>query len=646
MCGIAGIIRFDGTCVNSETLARMSDCLAHRGPDDLGFLSWSPNGSVKVSRNIDELPGGCSVGFAHRRLSILDVTRAGAQPMSTPDGRYHIVFNGEIYNYLELREELEAKGVRFRSRSDTEVLLSAWAHWGHEAISRLVGMFAAVILDTKDRKLLLVRDFFGIKPLYYVSCERFFAFSSELKSLLEIRDVARRANPSRLYEYLRFGMTDYGDQTLLADIHQLRSAHYIEIPVDSHSEPEQVCYWRMDTSRQADLSFDAAAERLRELFLRNVQIHLRSDVSVGAALSGGIDSSSIVMAMRHIQGADLQISTFSYIASDNAINEEKWVDLIVNQAGAHSHKVKISPEELVGDLDDMIGAQSEPVSTTSMYAQYRVFRLAHDAGIKVMLDGQGADEILGGYRYFVGARVTSLLRQGRLLAAARLLARAMRLPGPAGGLWILCYTGAFMLPDKLKAPALRLIGQNLLPQWLNGEWFRRRSVLPEFPRQCRRRDALREQMFETLTRTSVPKLLRYEDRNSMAFSVESRVPFLTPELAEFCLSLPEEYHIGPDGTGKLLFRRAMHGIVPEEILERKDKIGFETPEKNWLTALKPWADSTFRSDAASAVSPLNFQEAQKEWQAVAEGRKRFDRHIWRMVNLIRWSELMGIRFDD
>ncbi len=645
MCGIAGVIRFDGAGVDHQTLKRLGDCMAHRGPDDLGFLSWQGRGDVKVSQKPESLPGSI-LGLAHRRLAILDLTKAAAQPMTSPDGRYHMVYNGEVYNYLELRSELAQSGFRFRSRSDTEVLLAALARWGTEALKRLVGMFALAVLDTRDRKILLARDFFGIKPLYYVRDERFFAFASEMKSLLEIPGIERRVNPKRLYEYLRFGITDYGGETLLTGVRQLPAAHYMEVPVDSPAEPKCVRYWRLGLKGRSRMSFDEAAESLREEFLQSIRLHLRSDVSVGAALSGGIDSSAIVAAMRHVQGADLKISTFSYIAADEAISEEKWVDLAGGAAGAEVHKVRIQPAELATDLDALIGAQDEPVSSTSMYAQYRVFRLAHETGIKVMLDGQGADEILGGYRYYVGARITSLLRRGRLLQAARLLGRAMRLPGPGGGLWLLCYTGAFALPPCLKGLAMRLIGENLLPKWLNGEWFRDRGVAAEFPRSSCGREALRQQMHETIVRTSLPKLLRYEDRNSMAFSVESRVPFLTPGLAEFCLSQPEEYHIGPDGAGKRLFRRAMRGIVPQPILDRKDKIGFGTPERRWFAVLKRWADGMLQSDVALAIPALKFPAVLEEWQAVLAGRKRFDRHIWRLVNLVRWSELLDVRFDD
>jgi asparagine synthase (glutamine-hydrolysing) len=285
------------------------------------------------------------------------------------------------------------------------------------------------------------------------------------------------------------------------------------------------------------------------------------------------------------------------------------------------------------------------MSSTSMYAQYRVFSLAREHGIKVMLDGQGADEILGGYRYYVGARVTSLVRQGQWLEAAVLLARAACLPGPGGGLWLLPYTATFLLPDALKGPAMRLMGEAMMPAWMNADWFAERGVRPAIPRWSRRPEALREQLHQTLLRTSLPKLLRYEDRSSMAFSIESRVPFLTPALVNFCLSVPERYHIAPDGTGKALLRRAMRGIVPDEILARRDKIGFQTPERQWLAALRPWVAEAVHSNVARAIPALNPARVIREWEAVLAGRTRFDGRFWRIVNLIRWADALGVGFD-
>lgn len=643
MCGIAGIIPVSTVRLDSCLIPRILRHLEHRGPDDQGCLLFSRDGARLCRNWLGQEPVAGPV-LLHRRLSILDMTEAGRQPMGTPDGRYYIVFNGEIYNYLELRSELEILGYRFRSRSDTEVLLAAYAQWGTQVLARLVGMFAFAILDTRERVLFLARDFFGIKPLYYTFGRDGFAFASEIKTLLEFPWVSRMVNPERLYIYLRYGITDHGSETMFADIRQLPPAHYIKISLDIPGPANPVRYWEVDLGRRLDLSFAEAAERLRELFLETVRLHLRSDVPVGAALSGGIDSSSIVMAMRYLQGRDLELHTFSYVAGEPSISEEHWIDLVGQASGAVVHKVRLREEEVVADLEQLMYAQELPFGSTSIYAQYRVFRLAREAGIKVMLDGQGADEMLGGYRYNLAARLASLLRRGKWVDAGRFLLKASKWPG-ASHLWLMLGTVDFLMPLSLQAPARRLIGKDLAPSWLNADWFRERGVAPKILNYTHGNDVLREYLYRTLSETSLPNLLRFEDRNSMAFSIESRVPFLTPELVKFMFSLPEEYIITPDGTSKAVFRVAMRGIVPDSVLDRRDKIGFATPERNWLTTLQPWVERIIRSEAAAQIPALNLTVLEREWEGVVQGRKVFDFRIWRWLNVIEWARLFNASFE-
>jgi len=574
--------------------------------------------------------------LVHRRLSILDLTSAGWQPMGTGDGRYYIVFNGEIYNYVELRHELKSLGHRFHSRSDTEVLLAAYAQWGRRALNRLVGMFAFAILDIETRKLFLARDFFGIKPLYYTYWRDGFAFASEIKVLLELPGVNRDINPQRLYDYLRFGITDHGGETMIGDIKQLSAAHCMEVPLDTLEAARPTRYWQVDLHQRAKLSFDEAAHRLQELFLKSVRLHLRSDVPVGAALSGGIDSSSIVMAMRHLE-PDIDIHAFSYVADDSAISEERWADLVGQTAKITVHKVRSNPDELIADLDALIDLQGEAFGSTSIYAQRRVFREAHEAGIKVMLDGQGADELLGGYHYYISARLASLLRQGQWSNLASFARRASTLPGLGMfQLWLRAMD--YLMPSSLQVPMRRLVKKDLVPSWLNLKWFQEHGVEIRSPSYESDNETLRDSLYRDLAKFSLPSLLRYEDRNSMAFSIESRVPFLTPELVSFIFSLPEEYIIAPDGTTKAVFRQAMRGIVPGPILDRGDKIGFATPEKQWLLKLRPWVERVLSSKAAVQIHALDLKALSEEWQWILEGRRSFDWRVWRWVNLILWAE--------
>lgn len=643
MCGIAGIVCSPGSNVPHDWPARPLRTLSHRGPDDLGWLDYSPE-KTRVGRGDVTLTDATRAVLLHRRLSILDQSSAGWQPMATADGNAHIVFNGEIYNYLELRQELIREGCSFRSQSDTEVLLHALTRWGPSALRRLVGMFALVILDARKRTLFLARDFFGIKPLYYVQTGQTFAFASEIKALLELPHVRRTVDPQRLYEYLHFARTDHGDATLLTDVRQLPAGCFMEVPLDRPGTGEPVRYWDLDLSDRLDLSFDEAARHVRELFLESVRLHLRSDVPVGAALSGGIDSSAIVAAMRALAPrADLHV--FSYVADDAGLSEERWVDLAAGSAGANPHKIHASPDEMIDDLDQLIYAQDEPFGSTSIYAQYRVFRQAQRAGVKVMLDGQGADEMLAGYTPYRAARLASLVRQRRWLAAARFARRACRLPGTGGARRLMLQVGGLLCSADCKALARRLLGDRIMPSWLNEAWFRARGVPGPSIRRQTDRDVLREQLRQALESTSLPMLLRYEDRNSMASSIESRVPFLTPALVNFVMRLPEEYLIGRRGTSKNVFRRAMRGLVPDPILDRRDKIGFATPEQSWLTTLRPWVEATLNSPRARAIPALSVPGLHAEWQAVLASKKPFDFRVWRWLNLIRWADRFDIQFE-
>lgn len=616
MCGIAGIL--GQTSRERAPLAT----LAHRGPDDSGWITHAPH-----------LPHST---LLHRRLSILDLSHAGHQPMATPDGRFTIVYNGEIYNYRELRDELKALGCVFHTESDTEVMLQAYVQWGAACLRKLIGMFALAIKDEGRRTLFLARDFFGIKPLYYAQSAGIFAFASEIKALLDWLPIDRAVEPQRLYEYLRFGRTDHGARTLFRDIRQLPAAHYLEVPLDHPTPGEPVRYWDVPSDAPMDISFDEAARRVREMFLQNIRLHLRSDVPVGAALSGGIDSSAIVAAMRVVE-PNAEIHAFSYIADDPAVCEERWVDLIGTHAGALVHKVHTNPDELRADLDRLISTQDEPFGSTSIYAQYRVFGLARQHDIKVMLDGQGADELLAGYRQFMPARLASLIRRGRLVEAHRFASRANQLPGMRGRL------RSWLQAMRLLMPGARLVDRWLMPAWLNARWFAERGVYFQSP-SPRSRYRLLDELRQSVTTTSLPMLLRYEDRNSMAASIESRVPFLTPDFAEFVLRLPEEHILSADGTTKCVFREAMRDIVPDAILDRRDKIGFATPEQKWLTTLRPWIEAALTSEMARDIPALNRDTVQRDWQAVLAGRARFDFRVWRWVNLIRWAEKFNVTF--
>lgn len=645
MCGIAGFLLPKDKSLTPDQLMLFSDKQAHRGPDDYGFLGWRlGQDSFKISRNPDEAAENAHIGFVHRRLSIIDEGEGGWQPMQSACKDYAICFNGEIYNYLELKEDLKKDGVSFSTHSDTEVLLAALIHWGlEETLPRLTGMFAFAFLDRKKQTVCLARDPFGIKPLSYTSYQGGIAFASELTTLLALSEMDRRVDAQALYHYLRFGFTDLGAGTLFSSLSHLPAAHYAVVDLnDIAVKPQR--YWTPKVTETTDLSYQEATTHLRDLFMESVNFHLRSDVPVGAALSGGVDSSAVVMAMRQLKGDDLNLHTFSFVAPGEAMDEESWADIVGQSVQANMHKVQSNGDELVRDLDHIIERQGEPFGTTSIYAQYRVFGLARSRNVPVTLDGQGADEILAGYVPFIAARLATMIKKGEWLRARKFLQNALATSGSKAG--VILRAMRFLLPDMFQQMGRRLVGEKLVPDWMNEGWFQDRNVSLKALQEPIKGDVLRHELKESLTTRVLPSLLRYEDRNSMAHSIESRVPFLTTKIVDFLYSLPEEFLINDAGVTKAIFRDAMRGIVPDAVLDRRDKIGFATPEETWMGQAKPWLEDVLASERVKDLPFFQRQAFENEITAVRNGQKALSGEVWRWINLIRWADTFEVDFTS
>jgi asparagine synthase (glutamine-hydrolysing) len=627
MCGIAGAFWRKPPAQHERQMSAALDRLRLRGPNDRGV-------------DVHHAAEG-TVALGHARLSIIDLSAGGHQPMIAHDGALAMIFNGEIYNYIELREELRGLGYSFQSQSDSEVLLTAWAAWGRDCLARLDGMFAFAIHDRRLQRLFCARDGFGIKPLFYHAEPGAFAFASTQQALIALRGKTPRPDVQRCYDYLVHGDYDGEERSFLADVRHLRPGCLIEVDLARGIAHQPERWWQPVVRPAADMSFGSAVEAVRGHFLNSVRLQMRSDVAIGAALSGGVDSSAVVCAMRHLDRS-LPIDTFSFIADDDRVSEEGWVDLINAHVGARPHKVRARVEDLLGDLDTMIEAQGEPFGSTSIYAQFRVFQAARENGVTVTLDGQGADELLAGYSGYPGYRLLSLLDRGDVLGAHRFASAWARWPGRSYRLAAM-ELGRIALPDGAYRAARKRLGRDFQAPWLNLPMLEREGVAFAEARPPRSSAAagrrVIEQLCKSLQERGLPALLRHADRSSMRFSVESRVPFLTIPLAELLLGLPEPYLIGPDGETKRVFRAAMRGIVPDAVLDRRDKIGFATPEERWLRTGAPQMRAMIAAHAPE-IEMLRTEPLLAAFDAVIAGRAPFSWQLWRWVNFVRWYALI------
>lgn len=628
MCGIFASIGFPSDLTNI-------DVVAHRGPDGRGWREF-------------EAPTG-RVALGHRRLAIIDVSDAGAQPMADPSGRYHLVFNGELYNYLELRAELIALGFAFRTQTDSEVLLVAFIAWGKQALARFLGMFAFAIWDDRDKCLFVARDRFGIKPLYVVSQGGQVAVASEIKQLLPLPGVSSRMNTARVYDFLASGISDHTSETMFADVRQLRGGECAFVDASSGGSAMKVQRWyaAFALDRYRRLSEVEAAAEYRALLADSVKLHLRSDVPVGSCLSGGLDSSSIVCLMSGMLGDGARVSTVSACYAEPSVNEKPFIDEVVAATRSTPHFVYPRADDVLQHASDITWHQDEPFGSTSIFAQWCVFGAARRGGIKVMLDGQGADEQLAGYHASFHYYLADLARRRHWLSLAKTVLERRRMHGVPLGPQI-GRLGVRLLPRQLSR---RLIGGHhslVEHNWLGSEAFRlerAREPALEVARELLGLPQITDiaTLCVTLTFASnLQMLLHWEDRNSMAHSVEARVPFVDHRLVELALALGNDHKIVGADTKRVL-RRAMTGVIPEMVRKRRDKLGFATPEQEWFRGplrevIQQGVEATLRY-FPDLLNPAGTRALVAD---MLQGRRPVDFRIWRIVNLGIWGDRFAV----
>lgn len=606
MCGIAG---YSGL-KDDKLLNIMNDTQSHRGPDGDGVY-------------IDG-----TVGLAHRRLAIIDVA-TGQQPMTLSDGSLTTVYNGEIYNYKSLRSELEATGAQFVTQSDTEVILHGYRAWGDDLWDRLNGMFAIALYDKLDKSLRLVRDHFGIKPIYYTEpAKGQLLFASEIKPLLATGLVARVPNDKSIYRYLTFRIQDDGQETFFRDISRVEAGQLL-VMIDGQVTKQSYTTLESDLAAAAtNLPYDeAATTKFSEAFTRAVTLRLQSEVPVGTSLSGGLDSSAVAAVIaEQLDGQNhtadsvgARQNTFSAVFPDSINDEEKYVDAFLGQYGERisPHKIYPKSEEFVDDLADFIRTQEEPIISTGPYAQYQVMRAASEH-VTVLLDGQGADEMMAGYIPYYFVYLRQLQQEGKWL---KLVIEVI------SSLDVLLRLARFNIFNRLSLRK-RIGIKQLLKRDFTANYSTEKMPIV--------RDHLKRRLVQDIFHHSIPSLLRYEDKNTMRFSIEGRVPFLDKDLLQLLFSY-DDTAIIKNGINKRALRDAMKQRLPEMIRARRNKIGFTTPEYEWAMKLKKEFYTVFNSQSFTYRPYFNGAAVLAAFEGFIHQKNDATTMLfWRLMNLELW----------
>lgn len=632
MCGIAGIV--DLRSFDPKSLVEMTHLIDYRGPDGYGFALAPGVGSlsVEVFHNAEPhpLPSRPAIGLGNRRLAILDVSTAGNQPMQTEDHRCTITFNGEIYNYKEIRQELEQAGVRFRSNTDTEVILRAYQHWGEECLQHFNGMWAFAIWDSAREVLFCARDRFGVKPFYYALHDGRFVFASEIKQILHATEIPRTANPDTVCHFLEWGLMDYSSDTFFEGIQQLKGAHCLTLDLKSPLTPKVRRYWELNTEPLLNLSDADALAEFRALFESAVKLRLRSDVPVGVSLSGGLDSSAVACEARQLERTT-QFQTFSSCFEDPEIDEREYVSAVVREINGIGHRAFPQAPAFWGKLRTLIYHQDEPVGSLGIYPQWCVMADAQAHGVPVILGGQGGDEALCGYQKYQFFHWWHLFRRGDATFLREFWTwlaggTSSHWTWPALARYLPRFFGKpFSVTNRIGTTELKRLSREITTNLGSGS-------------------TLAERQKTDLVYSSIPALLHHEDRASMAHSVESRLPFLDYRLVDFSLRCPSSMKLR-NGWSKWLLRNALVGTLPEKVRLRRTKLGFHTPEKRWMRlGLQNGYRRIWDTDSLRMGRFIDASKLRQECLALMNNSPRAlgPGMLFRAVSLETWADVYSV----
>jgi asparagine synthase (glutamine-hydrolysing) len=609
MCGISGILNFNDKPVLQDDVKKMNDLIHHRGPDGEGIFCEG------------------NIGLGSTRLAILDLRSIADQPMFDSTERYVIVYNGEIFNYIELRDDLIGKGYKFRTTSDTEVIINAYIEYGEDCLHKLNGMWAFALWDRKDKKLFCSRDRYGIKPFYYYKDNDRLIIGSEIKQILSC-GVKKETNDEMVYDYLVFNFIDHTEQTFFKNIYKLPAGCKITVKGTNFSLnkwyilPENKLESNKNNSLYADFY---------ELLYDSIRIRLRSDVEVGSCLSGGLDSSSIVCLMHDelLKSGKTDIQkTFTACFDDKEIDERQYVEEVIKQTNSAKYFLFPDSNELINDFDKMVWHQEEPFVGLTVFSQWSVFKKINETKIKVVLDGQGSDEILLGYFSFFPFYLKS-----KLMNPFKFISEYIRSI-------ITSRLGVAKFTENLFYFNLPFVRYRHVTNSVKG--FINRDFLESYDRKALFYEMigarnLSSNRLANLWNISLPSLLRYEDKSSMAYSVEARLPFLDHRLVEFIFSIPFDQLI-KNGWTKYVLRESMKGRIPEDIRFRKGKLAFSVPQKRWYKEIHEYIKKTMQNDFHAS----EYIEPEKLIGIFSSGNYN-DKVVFRAFGLEKWMKVFDIQ---
>ena len=621
MCGFVMTLSANGSPPDLALTARMAQLIAHRGPDDESVFSEH------------------QIALAFRRLAIFDLTPSGRQPLVSPDGRHVIVFNGAIYNFIELRGELRDLGHVFRGTSDTEVLLAAYRQWGAECLPRLNGMWAFVIYDRDRRRIFAARDRFGVKPLFWCYDARGHVLASEIKAVRDSGYARCAPNERTIARYLVDGEIDIGDETFYAEVHRVPAGSYFE--GDAVQAPTFRRYWNLAEAAAALDEPTDPVERFRALFDDAVRLRMRADVATGVLLSGGLDSTAIVTSMAAQRGRNsggpAQLEALCYL--DPEFDEQAFIDATLKQTRATLHRLEADPEQTWSTFEHHLWHQDEPVHSFTSAVIYQLMQLARDSGLKVILNGQGADEILAGYPSFFVQHWSDLLRSGQLRRAQREIQQFARahdqspLALHAATAWRCFNLIRGSVPGHRALAARRHRARVAQYRWLANDV--KKSWMPE---ESVYAGTLAGALRRSVERSALPLYLRVDDRNSMAHGVEARLPFMDYRLVTLAFRLGSQWKLRGEYT-KFVLRSAMRERIPEIVRTRVQKFGFPTSAERFLqSALRERCRELVATRAVRESGLLNVPEVERLLNAETTD-PTFSNRLFRITQLAMWQNL-------